>query len=310
MGEPQYHPCRKGGLPATKTTSETLADCATPGIIAETVTLLQQLQPQLAGWTVAKLTVGVFFTGIKLSNGCGGIAYTPPELIDRASQHILKEPMTRYQGAAVADILLNQMISPFAEVIRLATLNALSVPLLTGGCYQVSPDADLSAFEALFTGRKICLVGAIIPLLKHIKQLNPGAVAIIDKKAATQQEAEAGWGTFYSSAQLPEQLAKCETAVFTGAAVANGSIAELLALTPPSVAVVVVGPSAGFIPDALFARNVAAVGTAVVTAPQRALDVLGEGGGGYHLLGSCMKKLNVFNPSRLAQLGLQPVRGN
>ncbi len=274
-------------------------------IIAESMAQVQLLlESELAAVTVDRLIVGVFFTGIKLSNGCGGIAYTPPELINRASHHILKERMTRYQGVSVAEILMDKMVSPFAEIIRLATLNALSVPLFRSGRYNVAYDADLADFDTLFTHRKVCLVGAIIPLLKHMKELKPASVAIIDKKAATQQEAEADWGTFFPPDQLPEQLARCETAVFTGAAVANGSIAELLAMTPATAAVAVVGPSAGFIPDVLFARQVAAVGTSVVTEPDQALDILGEGGGGYHLFGTCMQKLNIFNRSRLAQLGL------
>jgi len=295
-------------MTATKGTAEKINQpaAASPGIIiAETALRLRQLLEQdLNGLTVERLIVGVFFVGIKLSNGSGGVAYTPPEMIDRASHHILKEQTTRFKGLPVADILADRICSPFAEIIRLATMNALSVALFRSGRYAVAYDADLSALQSLYAGRRVCLVGAIIPLLKKMKEIMPTSVAIIDKKDATKQEADAGWGTFYPPELLPEQLSQCQTAIFTGAAVANGSIEELLGYTPPDAAIAVVGPSAGFIPDAMFARNVAMVGTSVVTEADAALEILGEGGGGYHLFGTCMRKLNVFNRERLRQLGL------
>ncbi len=272
-------------------------------IIDQTAAYLdQKLGVELVELRVERLIIGVFFTGIKLSNGCAGVAYTPPELIDRASQHILKERMTEFAGLPVSAILQHQITSPFSEIIRLATLNALS--LLLFDQYETQSQAGLADFATLYTRRKVCLVGAIIPLLKQLKQYQPQTVAIIDKKEATQQEAKAGWGTFYQPDELPRQLASCDTAIFTGAAVANGSIEELLALTPPEAAIAIVGPSAGFIPDALFERGVAVVGTSVVTAADTALRILAEGGGGYHLFGKCMDKLNLINRARLAQLGL------
>jgi uncharacterized protein (DUF4213/DUF364 family) len=99
-------------------------------------------------------------------------------------------------------------------------------------------------------------------------------------------------------------LKNCQTAIFTGATVANGSISELLALTPSDTAVAVVGPSAGFVPDPLFARKVALVGTSMITDIDRALDLLAEGGGGYRLFDGCVRKINLPNMPRLQQLGL------
>jgi uncharacterized protein len=189
-------------------------------------------------------------------------------------------------------------------VIRLATLNALSASLFTCGCYSMDGGDDLSTMASLFLGRRVCMVGAIIPLLKRLKELHPAEVTIIDRKQETKEEAEAGWGTFVPPEHTASALRACETAVFTGASVANGSIAELLALTPPEAAVAVVGPSAGFVPDPLFVRNVAMVGTSMITDIDRALDLLAEGGGGYRLFDGCVQKINLLNVPRLHDLGL------
>lgn len=62
------------------------------------------------------------------------------------------------------------------------------------------------------------------------------------------------------------------------------------------------GPTAGFIPDPLFRRNVALVGTAMVTDIDAALDIIAEGGGAYPLFGRCVKKINILNRKRIEQL--------
>ncbi|MFA7060881.1 MAG: DUF364 domain-containing protein [Pedobacter sp.] len=268
------------------------------------VTLRDLYGDTLYSLMVERLVVGVFFVGVKLSNGCGGVAYTPPEMITSAGNRILKKSTSTIRGMLVADVVDGKIPSPFAEVIRLATLNALSVPYLHNSRYHVDISGDLSGVPSLFSNRRVCMVGAIIPLLKRLKELGTAEVAIIDSKKETQGEAEAGYGTFVTPQRTAELLALCETAVFTGAAIANGSIEQLISLVPENAAIAVVGPTAGFIPEALFRRNVAMIGTVVVTDIDQALEILAEGGGGYRLFGSCVRKINLLNVERLCHLGL------
>ncbi len=253
---------------------------------------------------VERLVVGVFFVGIKLSNGWGGVAYTPPEVVKNAGRRILKGSSPLVRGMRVSALMDGALTHPFADVIRLATLNAVSASLLMHGKYSLEGGDDLSTVDELFTRRRVCMVGAIIPLLKRLKRLYPAEVLIVDRKKETAEEAKAGYGAFVPPEDTGWALGRCDTAVFTGASVANGSIFELLALTPPTAAIAVVGPSAGFVPDPLFARGVAMVGTSVVTDIDRALDMLAEGGGGYRLFNGCVRKINLLNRPRLQQLGL------
>ncbi|RQW89423.1 MAG: hypothetical protein EHM79_03525 [Geobacter sp.] len=260
---------------------------------------------ELDGLAIERLVVGVFFVGVKLTNGCGGVAYTPPEVIRSAGNRILKGSTPFIRGMPVAAVMAGDIPGPFAGVIRLATLNALSVPFFEDGRYTIDASGDLSGISSLFRNRRICMVGAIIPLLKKLKELGPAEVAIIDRKKETQEEAEAGYGIFVSPEHTAETLARCETAVFTGAAIANGSMEQLISFVPADAAIAVVGPTAGFVPEPLFRRNAAMVGTVVVTDIDQALEVLGEGGGGYRLFGTCMRKINLLNVKRLRQLGLE-----
>jgi len=70
-----------------------------------------------------------------------------------------------------AAVIGGEVSGPFASVIRLAGLNALSVPLLEGGRYCADTSGDLSGIPSLFANRRVCMVGAIIPLLKRLKEL-------------------------------------------------------------------------------------------------------------------------------------------
>jgi uncharacterized protein (DUF4213/DUF364 family) len=92
--------------------------------------------------------------------------------------------------------------------------------------------------------------------------------------------------------------------ILTGATIANGTFSQLLAWVNERAAIAVVGPTAGFVTDALFRRNIAIVGTAVMTDSEHLLDVIAEGGGAYQLLGSCVRKIDLLNRERLAELGL------
>lgn len=283
-------------------------DAKSEAILDEAAETLRGLYgSELDTLLIERVVVGVFFVGVKLSNGCGGIAYTPPEVVRSAGNRILKGGAPTIRGMPASTVMGGDLSVPFACVIRLATLNALSVPFIEGGRYCVDTSGDLSGIPSLFRNRRICMVGAIIPLLKKLKDLGPAEVSIIDRKKETREEAEAGYGTFVPTERTAETLARCETAVFTGAAIANGSIDQLIGYVPPDAAMAVVGPTAGFVPDPLFRRNAAMVGTVVVTDIDQALEILGEGGGGYRLFGTCMRKINLLNVDRLRQLGLDRV---
>jgi uncharacterized protein (DUF4213/DUF364 family) len=192
-------------------------------------------------------------------------------------------------------------VGPFGPVIRLATLNALSVPLLEEAAGEDQDEA--SAFRLLVTGRRVCMVGAMVPLINRLRELSWAEMLVADRKAETL--AETRGCTVIDLKDLPGTLGSCDTAIFTGATIANGSLPELLEHVSPETAVAVVGPTAGFAPEPLFDRGVALIGTTIVTDADAALDVLAEGGGMYPLFGHCLRKINLFNPGRMHRLGWQ-----
>jgi uncharacterized protein (DUF4213/DUF364 family) len=251
---------------------------------------------------IERAVVGVFFTGVKLSTGAGGVAYTPPESIDRASTRILRSKPYSFRDAPVREVMHGLASHPFAGLMQLATLNALSVPYFDEYTAEGDAQSDVSDDAQLFRGRKVCMVGAILPLLKKMRSLGVREMLILDKKKETEVDPELG--TRINPEQAEAALGNCDTAVLTGATIANGSFPELLRMIPRTSAVVVAGPTAGFLPVPLFERGVALVGTVAVIEPDHALDILSEGGGGYQLFSTCVRKINLANEARLRELGM------
>ncbi len=60
---------------------------------------------------------------------------------------------------------------------------------------------------------------------------------------------------------------------------------------------VVLGPTVSILPDALFSRGVDISGGDVVTDPDRLLDILAEGGSGYHFYGKGADRIAVRRSS-------------
>lgn len=251
---------------------------------------------------VSRIVVGVFVTAVRLSNGYGGVAFTSPEIVRAAGCDILRGRTPSVAGMRAADIVSGADVGPFAPIVRLATLNALSAPVLAESPVLASSD-ETTLFSPLVAGRRVCMVGAMIPLIKRLEPLGWSAMLVADRKQETLRQVTGALPIALED--LPAALATCQTLICTGATIPNGSLDDLLGHLSPQTAVVVVGPTAGFVPVPLFSRGVALVSTTLVTDAERALDIVAEGGGMYHLFSGCLGKINVPNVARMRQLGLQ-----
>ena len=66
-------------------------------------------------------------------------------------------------------------------------------------------------------------------------------------------------------------------------------------LLQESADILVTGPTAGMIPDAFFKRCVTVMGGIFVTKPDELLDVISEGGSGYHFFGKSAERIVIYN---------------
>jgi uncharacterized protein (DUF4213/DUF364 family) len=89
-------------------------------------------------------------------------------------------------------------------------------------------------------------------------------------------------------------LPESEIVIITGLTLVNNTIDNLLSAIPEKAIVIVVGPSGSTIPDILFANKVSIIGATRITKPDVLFDLVGEGGGGYHLFQYCAQKICIL----------------
>lgn len=274
-------------------------------ILDETVDVICEKYGERLRWiTVERLAVGIFFTAVKLSCGSGGISYTPALEIhsDPGPPPFNTDQPCRLKGTSVVEILASREESVLFRTIRLVVMNALAAtPLREGQSYHVIEGPDALDLLSLDRVRKIVMVGAIVPSIQRLKDLPGLELKVIEKKSNTLDEDTKRFCVPIE--QTRQALAECDLAVITGAAVANGTIDSLLDWKSPKASALVVGPTASFVPDALFSRGVAVVSGVMVSDPDQAIDMVSEGALAYHLFHHCVKKVSVINPD-LASNGL------
>ncbi|MBA4390964.1 MAG: hypothetical protein C0399_08500 [Syntrophus sp. (in: bacteria)] len=267
-------------------------------IVDETADIIRELYGKyLKHITIERMVIGIFFAGVKLSTGSGGVSYTPAADIHGdprcGSMSLAKPGPGSFQGTPVSEILDASEGSTILNTVRLIVLNALSPLFLTENRYKIMGDCDVLDNIDLTSIKRVAMVGAIGPLLTRFKGLSGVEIHVIEKKKQSLRKDELKY--YVPSENAGEIIPLCDTVVITGATVANGSIDELLGLADPAARVIVTGPTVSFLPDALFKRHVDIVSGTVVTDVDRALNILAEGGGAYHLFHtSCLRKINIM----------------
>lgn len=267
-------------------------------ILDETAENLLDLLGEEAGYTtIERIIIGLFYSGVKLSDGSGGVAYTPSADLHKGTRSTLtaaeRPAAAPLKGMAVGEILRRGGGSIFSDLIRLVVMNALSSRFITEDRYRVIPEANV--FDLLDLGRlgKIGMVGAIVPFMKQLKAIPGIDLSVIEKKPESLKTEEMRF--YVPTEEAGTVLPGCDTVIITGAAIANGTMEELLGHTKRGAMVIVTGPTASLLPDALFKRNVSIVSGVKVVDVDKALDILSEGAEAYYLFGKCVRKVNILN---------------
>ena len=260
-------------------------------ILGDTIRILKErLGERMDEVTVERAVVGIFFTGVKLNTGHGGICATPIKAIPEAvccpssatamphSGRLRERKISAYVTDALGD-------RPMRKALGIAVVSALSA-LANDVCpqsgYTVTRGVDAIELLKMPESGNVVVVGALVPYVRALKQARqPFRVLEMDPRTLKPDELP-----FYAPVEETDQVVPwADTLVITGTTLINGTLEHLLDLARPEATVVVLGPTVSILPDALFARGVEIVGGDVVTDPDRLLDVLAEGGSGYHFFG-------------------------
>ncbi len=268
-----------------------------PTILAETIAGIGQiLGDELDHIRIERAVIGLFFTGVKLDAGSAGACATPlrsiPEAVCCPSSAMAMPFPGKLRGRLAQDVLKETQASGgIRRAIGVATLNALA-----DLCWQRRPLDDVElrigvdAYDAaaIKPGQHVVVIGAFVPFLKSLKRARQ-PFTVLELDAATLKQDELAH--FRPADHADQVLPTADVVLITGTTLVNDTLETLLAQCSPAARVVVAGPTAGLLPDAFLRRGVDVLGGIRVTAPNEFLDVLSEGGSGYHFFGRSAEKV-------------------
>lgn len=277
----------------------------TADILQETYHQIERtLGAPLFDLKVERVVIGLFFTGVKLNNGQAGVCYTPiktiPEAVCCPSSARAMPASGRLRGASAVTLVDDMWDgSAITKALGIATLNALSAT-----CWRINAPADYAIEQGvdaldnldLSDDQHVVVVGALAPFLKVLKRRGrPYRVLELDPSTLKPDEMP-----FYAPAgQAGIEVPRADLLVATGTSLINDTLEDLLALARPDATVVVVGPTAGMLPDAFFRRGVDVLGGVWVNDPDSLLDVLSEAGSGYHFFGRSAERIVIRREGRI-----------
>ena len=248
---------------------------------------------------VERAVLGLFFSGVKLSDGSGGLCFTPIKEIPQAvccpssakamphSGQLSKRSVRKYLEDLTSQNILK-------KTLAIAVLNALSSSCWKrkqAEAYTVEIGKDAFDTVELPLGGKTVVVGALIPILRRL--LKEGAdFRVFEQDPSTLKPAELA---FYSPPEeAPQYVPEADLMVITGVTILNDTLPQLLAMAKPGARIVVTGPTASMLPEAFFKYGVTCLGGILVTRPDELLDTISEAGSGYHFFGKSAERIVIM----------------
>lgn len=246
--------------------------------------------------TLARVVVGIFFTGVKLSTGTGGLCFTPvKELPDAvccpSSAGRIRDPR-KIIGTRAVD-LLNDLDSrePLRRAIAISVLNALSAACWERGApgdYEIRGCTDAQDLIPLTSDGEVAVIGALAPVLQKLKKRG-GTWWVVEQDPRTLRKEE--MNHYVPATQADEVIGRADILVITGVTLLNHTLEGILKKAKRGADIYVMGPTAGMLPGPLFDHGVRVVGGVRVRRPDEALDVLAAGGSGYHIFDDLAERI-------------------
>lgn len=274
--------------------------------------VLHALGAQAQALRIERAVLGLFFTGVKLSNGVGGMCAT---FFDRAccGPSGAARPMPgAIKGLKAVDVLADlHRPQDLRRALAIATLNALAQTLWQrdGAPANVQRCESEDAFHALriCPGDAVVLVGAFTPYIRALRQrAQPFHVLELDPAAINPEDMP-----FYQPAErAPAIVPQADVCIITGTTLLNSTLDGLLGLIRPGAEVAVVGPTTTLIPGPYAQRGVTVLGGTRVLDADALLDVLAEGGTARHFFGHCAERVTLRLPATPANASNHSIKGN
>jgi uncharacterized protein (DUF4213/DUF364 family) len=209
------------------------------------------------------------FMAISLEGGATGISFVllPDEKME---EYTALQPPAFVEKNAQGFALEFGNDDPIKEMISLASINAICQHVMRESNFVVDSATDSLGLLSVSPGDRVGMVGLFLGLIKTIKKAGAELV-VIEKNDQLIQKFP----------NLPitrdaTKLSTCNKILCTSTTILNNSLDEILAHWSPDAFVSIIGPTAGYFPDPLFARGVDVVGGRVVKNGASFLQLLAE----------------------------------
>ena len=209
------------------------------------------------------------FMAISLEGGATGISFVllPDEKME---EYTALQPQAFVEKNPRGFALEFGNDDPIKEMISLASINAICQHVMRETNFAVDSATDSLGLLSVSAGDRVGMVGLFIGLIKTIKKAGAELV-VIEKKDQLIQKFP----------NLPitldaTKLSTCNKILCTSTTILNNSLDEILAHCSSDAFVSIIGPTAGYFPDPLFARGVDVVGGRVVKNGALFLQLLAE----------------------------------
>jgi uncharacterized protein (DUF4213/DUF364 family) len=242
--------------------------------------------------------------GVELSNGIAGACATPiktiPEAVCCPSSAMAMPFPGKLRGRPAFELAREALgDNGIRRAVGIAAMNALAD---TCWHHRPHPETELrlgiDAFDAteIRAGDTVVVVGAFVPFLRELKRRRQPYL-VLEQDPATLKPDELPF--FRPADQAATVVPEADVLLITGTTLINDTLEELLALAKPAARVTMVGPTVSLLPDAFLCRGADILGTVRITDPDAFLDMLAEGGSGYHFLGRTAQKVVLVRRSAI-----------
>lgn len=263
-------------------------------ILKETISILKdKYGDELDKITVERAVFGLFFTGVKLSNGDAGVSYTPLKALSSAvccpSSAATMPRAGKLTGMPVSYYFEDMFKGgELKKTFGIAVINALTHAYEEN--YDIEYGKDPVDHLGLEEGSFTVVVGALVPYIKYLKK-NKRDFAILELDPSVLKQDELQYHV--SGKEADEAVSKADYLIITGVTLINDTLEDILSKAKDDCEIAVVGPTISMYPEPLFKRGVEHIGGVKVTDADRLLDVLSEGGSGYHFFGKSAEKITL-----------------
>jgi uncharacterized protein len=270
-------------------------------VVADTIELTtQKCPPALQKARIEDLVIGIFFTGVKLSTGHSGVAFTPigeiPEAVCCPTTAARMPQAGGLHGKTAFEVLAYSLDrNVLKSAMGIATLNALSQAILErdgNTKYSIVKETDGFDLLEIQAYETVSLIGAFGPYIRRLKMMG-NRFFIIEKNTQTLRPEEMKY--FRTESEMVSALQESHVVIMTGTAIVNQTIDTIISRLSGKQRAAIIGPTASMLPDAFFKRGVQIMAGISITDPDRMIQILKQGGSGYHLFKECSEKI-AFTP--------------